>query len=91
MGVIDGIVDLASGTIAYGLTILIVGTFLAAIRPLLAPLLENAELFPNGITSLAMYDLLILVFAGVGILVLLLGAIDAAKETRTAIRERLGP
>lgn len=90
MGVIDGIIDLTTGAISYGLTMLIVATFLGAIRPALAPLLENAELFPNGVTSLAIYDLIILVFAGIGILILLISAINAGKQTREAIRERIG-
>ena len=90
MGTISGITDLISGTISYGLGLLIVATFLGAIRPALSPLLENVDLFPNGIATLAMYDLVILVFAGIGILVLLVGAIESGKEVRRDIRDQTG-
>lgn len=90
MGVVNGITELIAGTISYGLGLLIVSVFLGAIRPILAPTLENVDLFPNGVATLAIYDLVILVFAGIGIIVLLIGAIEAGKEVRQGIRDQTG-
>lgn len=84
MGSVEKIVDLTNGAIALGLTLLIVSTFLAAFRDTLAPTLQNTQSFPNGITALAIYDLVILVFVGVAILSLLI----TAKETVGNVRER---
>lgn len=90
MGVVEGITDLITGSIAYSLGILIVAIFLGAIRPAISPLLENVDLFPNGVTTLAIYDLVILVFAGIGIIVLILSAIDAGKQIRQGVRDQTG-
>lgn len=90
MGVIEGITDLITGSIAFALGILIVSIFLNAIRPTIAPLLENSEAFPNGVATLAIYDLVILVFAGIGLIVLILSAIDAGKQARQGIRDKTG-
>lgn len=90
MGVVEGITDLITGSIAFSLGILIVAIFLGAIRPAVSPLLENADLFPNGIATLAVYDLIILVFAGIGIIVLIISAIDAGKQIRRGVRDQIG-
>ena len=86
MGVVEKIVELTNGTITLGLTLVIVATFLSAFRDVLAPTLQNTQAFPNGVTALAIYDLVILVFVGVGILALLL----TVKETVTEIRRGIG-
>lgn len=86
MGAVEKIVELTNGTITLGLTLVIVATFLAAFRDVLAPTLQNAQAFPNGVTALAIYDLVILVFVGVGILSLLL----TVRETVADIRRGIG-
>lgn len=86
MGVVEKIVELTNGTITLGLTLVIVATFLSAFRDTLAPTLQNTQSFPNGVTALAIYDLVILVFVGVGILALLL----TVKETVTDFRRQIG-
>ena len=82
MGAIDKIIDLTNGAITLGLTLVLVASFLAAFRTVLAPTLQNAQAFPNGVVALAIFDLVILVFVGVGILSLL----STARETVTDIR-----
>ncbi len=87
MGVIEKIIELTNGTITLGLTLVIVATFLSVFRDVVAPTLQNAQSFPNGAVALAIYDLVILVFIGVGILALLKTATATVAEIRRGIGE----